>query len=74
MLLMELFDPSPDGFYDAQSDQSPVKWKQSGKTILTLRQIRKLRKMNDVRSFEYHQNLKKIQDQYAPPQQAAPGI
>jgi hypothetical protein len=32
-----------------------------------LRQIRKLRQMNDVRTYEYKEKLKLIRQQYAPP-------
>jgi hypothetical protein len=37
------------------------------KTRLTLRQLRKLRQMNDVRTYEYKEKLKLIRQQYAPP-------
>jgi hypothetical protein len=39
------------------------------KTRLTLRQINKLRQMNDVRSYEYKEKLKLVRQQYAPPPQ-----
>jgi len=72
MLLLELYDPAIPGYQDVSLDNSQIKWKESRKSKLTLRQIRKLRKMLDVRNFEHVQNLKKIHDQYgAQPQQPA---
>ena len=72
MKLFEMFDKAIDGYQDVSSDNSKPKWKESRKTKLTLRQIRKLRKMLDVRNFEKAQNLKKIRKQYTPaaPEQA----
>jgi hypothetical protein len=37
------------------------------KTRLTLRQLNKLSKMNDVRAYEYKEKLKLVRQQYAPP-------
>ena len=72
MKLYEMFDPAIEGYQDVSADNSKPKWKESRKTKLTLRQIRKLRKMLDVRNFEKAQNLKKIRKQYTPaaPEQA----
>jgi len=67
MILLELFDPATPGYQDIADDNSKPKWKESRKTKLTLRQIRKLRKMNDVRNFEKQKYLKKIYAQYSPP-------
>jgi hypothetical protein len=39
------------------------------KTKLTLRQINKLRRLNDVRAYEFKEKLKRVQTQYAPPAQ-----
>ena len=44
MILLELFDPATPGYQDIADDNSKPKWKESRKTKLTLRQIRKLRK------------------------------
>jgi hypothetical protein len=38
-----------------------------------LRQLNKLRQMNDVRNYEYKEKLKDIRKQYAPPP-AAPAM
>lgn len=71
MLLLELFDRAVSGYQDVSDDNSQPRWRQNRKTKLTLRQIRKLRRMHDVRVFERAKNMKKIQDQYAPPAQPA---
>jgi hypothetical protein len=39
------------------------------KTRLTLRQLNKLRKMNDIRALEYKDKLKLVRKQYQPPAQ-----
>jgi hypothetical protein len=64
MKLMEMFDPAIEGYQDVASDNSRPKWKESRKTKLTLRQIRKLRKMLDVRNYEKQKYLKKVHEQY----------
>ena len=66
MLLLELFHKPVPGLQDVENDNSKPQWKQSRKSKLTLRQIRKLRRMHDVRSYERAKNLKKIHDQYGP--------
>lgn len=64
MRLMEMFNEAIPGYQDLESDNSKPKWKESRKTKLTLRQIRKLRKMMDVRNFERKKHLKKVHEQY----------
>jgi hypothetical protein len=64
MILMELYDPPVAGFQDVNQDNSKPKWRTSRKTKLTLRQIRKLRKMIDVRNYEKKEHLKKVREQY----------
>lgn len=74
MLLFEMFTPAIEGYQDVESDNSKPLWKESRKTKLTLRQIRKLRKMQDVRNYEKASYLKKIHQQYAPKTEGAPSI
>ncbi len=74
MKLMEMFDQAIEGFQDVETDNSAPKWKEFRKTKLTLRQISKLRKMNDVRNFEKAQNLKKLRKQYTPAVAEQPGL
>jgi hypothetical protein len=64
MKLMEMFNPPVQGYQDVEADNSKPKWKESRKTKLTLRQLRKLRKMMDVRNFERQKHLKKVHEQY----------
>ena len=70
MILNELYHRSPAAYQDLSQDNSQPQLNNLRKTRLTLRQINKLRQMNDVRSYEYKEKLKDIRKQYAPP--AAP--
>lgn len=74
MRLFEVFDPAIPGYQDVASDNSKPKWKESRKTKLTLRQIRKLRKMSDVKNYEKQKYMKKIQAQYGPRAEAQPAL
>ena len=75
MILMEMFNPAVEGYQDLAADNSRPKWKESRKTKLTLRQIRKLRKMLDVRNFEKAKYIKKVHEQYgAKPDAEAPAV
>lgn len=69
MILNELYDRSPEGYQDVAQDNTQPSLGDLRKTKLTLRQINKLRRMNDVRNYEFKQKLKLIQQQYAPPAQ-----
>jgi len=69
MLLTEVFDQSPEAFQDLSQDNSQPALKDLRKTRLTLKQINKLRQMNDVRNYEFKEKLEKITRQYAPPAQ-----
>lgn len=73
MILNELYNRSPEQFQDLSQDNSQPRIGDLRKTRLTLKQINKLRQMNDVRSFEYKEKLKAIRQQYAPPP-AAPAL
>ena len=65
MKLLEMFDPQISGYQNTANDNSRPVWRTSRKTKLTLRQIRKIRKMLDVRNFEKKEYLKKIREQYS---------
>ena len=69
MLLQEVWDKEPEAYQDLQADNSQVRLSDLRKTRLTLRQLNKLRKMNDVRAVEYKEKLKLVRQQYAPPAQ-----
>lgn len=70
MNLTDLFESN--GYQDVAADNSQPRLGDLRKTKLTLRQINKLRRMHDVRSYEYNEKLKQIKKQYAPP--PAPAI
>jgi DNA-directed RNA polymerase delta subunit len=70
MILNELYERSPQAYQDLEQDNSQPQLGNLRKTRLTLRQLSKLRQMNDIRSVEYKEKLKDIRKQYAPP--AAP--
>ena len=73
MQLFEMFDPPIQGIQDVNTDNSKPVWKTSRKTKLTLAQIRKLRRMLDVRNYEKKLYLNKVREQYGakPEQQPA---
>ena len=70
MILNELYERSPGAYQDVSQDNSQPRLSDTRKTRLTLRQINKLRQMQDVRSFEYKEKLKDIKKQYAPAPEA----
>ena len=72
MLLNEFFHRDPEAYQDLSQDNSQVQLSDLRKTRLTLRQLNKLRKMNDVRTYEFKEKLKLVRKQYAPPP-APPG-
>lgn len=76
MKLMEMFDAPIAGYQDLNADNSKPVWRTSRKTKLTLKQIRKLRKMIDVRNYEKKQYLKKVRQQYRAQtqEQGAPSV
>ena len=59
MILNELYERSPEGYQDVAQDNSQPQ----------LGDLRKLRRLNDVRTYEFEQKLKQVQRQYAPPAQ-----
>jgi hypothetical protein len=69
MILTELYQRSPEAYQDVAQDNTQPALGQLRKTKLTLRQINKLRKMNDVRAYEFKEKLKDVKLQYAPPAQ-----
>jgi hypothetical protein len=73
MILNELYQRQPEAYQDVSQDNSQPQKHDLRKTRLTLRQLRKLRQMNDVRTYEYKEKLKLIRQQYAPPP-APPGL
>lgn len=74
MLLTEFFKKEPNAYQDLSQDNSQLQTSDLRKSRLTLRQLNKLRKMNDVRMYEYKQKLKLVKKQYAPPAAPPPGM
>jgi hypothetical protein len=73
MILNEIYKKSPEAYQDVSQDNSQPQLGNLRKTRLTLRQLNKLRQMQDVRSYEYKEKLKQVKKQYAPAP-AAPGL
>lgn len=73
MLLLELFEKHQPGYQDIQTDGSQLSFKDSRKTRLTLAQIRRLRKMNDIRKLEHAQEMTLVKQMYATPAADAGG-
>jgi hypothetical protein len=66
MLLNEVFAPPIQGLQDVNSDNSKPIYRSSRKTKLSLKQIRKLRRMLDVRQYEQSKYLEQVRLQYGP--------
>jgi hypothetical protein len=71
MILQEFWNKEPEAYQDLEQDNSQPQLGDLRKTHLTLRQLNKLRKMNDVRAVEFKEKLKRVRQQYAPPAQPA---
>ena len=69
MILNELYQREPGAYQDIASDNTQPQLGELRKTKLTLRQLNKLRKMQDVREYEFKEKLKKVKVMYAPPAQ-----
>lgn len=64
MKLFEMFDKPPLGYSSENDDNSALKLNDLRKTKLTLRQIKRMRIMNDIRKLELAKKVKKVQTQY----------
>jgi hypothetical protein len=73
MILQEVFKQDETGYYDPEDDNSELKMSDLRKTRLTLLQLNKLRKMDDVRAYEQAEKIKYVQAQYAPKVEAPAG-
>jgi hypothetical protein len=67
MILKEFWEKQPDAYQDTADDNSQPQMGDLRKTRLTLRQLNKLRKMNDVRIYEFKEKIKKVKAMYSPP-------
>jgi hypothetical protein len=71
MILNELFNKALPGYQDLEDDNSQITKDDLRKTRLTLKQINKLRQMNDIRNIEQKTKLEKVQAMYAVPNEEA---
>ena len=67
MKLFEFYEAPAEGYQNQEDDNSVPELGELRKTKLTLKQISKMRKMYDMRNYEKTAELKKIQNQFAPP-------
>lgn len=67
MNLLEIFNPDPPGYKSEKEDQTALKLSDLRKTKLTLKQLNRLRVMNDVRKLEHEQKLETVRTQYKAP-------
>ena len=75
MILNELYHRSPAQYQDLEQDNSQTQLGDLRKTKLTLRQLRKLRQLQDVRAVEHREKLGLIRQQYGtPPADAGGGL
>lgn len=64
MILNEMFAEYPDQYQDLSKDDSQLKYTDTRKTRLTLDQINRLRKMNDMRALEHAKEMALVQQMY----------
>ena len=72
MNILEIFEPTPTGYTTEKDDNSAVKLSDLRKTKLTLKQLNRLRIMNDVRKLEHEQKLDSVRNQYKAPAAQSP--
>ena len=72
MNILEIFEPQPNGYSTEQDDNTSLKLSDVRKTKLTLKQLNRLRIMNDIRKLEHEQKLTSVRKQYKTPA-AEPG-
>lgn len=64
MNLLEIFEPTPAGYSNEKEDNTVPKLRDLRKTKLTLKQLNRLRIMNDIRKLEHEQKISAVQTQY----------
>ena len=76
MILKDLFeDVVPQSRYDASEDETMLKEKNTRKIRLTLFQINKMRRMNEVRKLEQQKQWDFFKTIYGtPPEQSGMGV
>lgn len=69
--LNEAWRKEPSSYQDLEDDNSRTKMYEIRKTRLTLKQIKKMRLLNDIRNAEHKEKLEFIRKMYEPPAQPA---
>ena len=72
MNLLEIFEPMPAGYQSEKDDNTALKLSDLRKTKLTIKQLNRLRIMNDVRKLEHEKKVEAVQQQYKAPPTEAP--
>lgn len=72
MNILEIFEPMPAGYQNEKEDHTALKLSDLRKTKLTLKQLNRLRIMNDVRKLEHEKKIDAVQTQYKQPPAASP--
>jgi hypothetical protein len=72
MNLLEVFQELPNGYRTEKDDNTSPKLSDLRKTKITLKQLNRLRIMNDVRRLEHEQKLEDVRKQYKAPAAEAP--
>jgi hypothetical protein len=67
MNILEIFELTPQGYNTEKEDNTVSKLSDLRKTKLTLKQLNRLRIMNDVRKLEHEQKLETVRTQYKAP-------
>ena len=67
MNLLEMFNETPKAYRTEKDDNTSLKLSDLRKTKITLKQLNRLRIMNDVRKLEHEQKLEVVQQQYKAP-------
>jgi hypothetical protein len=72
MQILEIFDSNTSGYRTEKDDNTSLKLSDLRKTKITLKQLNRLRIMNDVRKLEHENKIEQVQTQYkAPPAEAS---
>lgn len=74
MILLELFSRYPEEYQDISQDSSQLTMTDARKTRITLAQINRLRKMNDMRALEHAKEMQLVQQMYGISAQAEAGL
>jgi hypothetical protein len=72
MNLLEIFEPMPAGYQTEKDDHTALKLSNLRKTKLTLKQLNRLRIMNDIRKLEHEKKIETVQMQYKAPAAEVP--